>query len=74
MTEKDRIFRHAEKLKQERKQTHRSYTASKAKLRPDLEEKFKEFCRDEQEFLKNFYSPDYNMTQYVQKILDGKNE
>ena len=41
---------------------------------PEIEEKYKQFCHDEQQFLKNYYDPEYRREQYVKKLLDGKME
>ena len=73
MTEKERILSYADQLKQERKKKdNKSYSLVKIKQVPDLDDKFNEFCREEKDFLKNYYTPGYNMSVYVQKILDGK--
>lgn len=41
---------------------------------PELEEKYKQFYRDGQNFLVNYYDPEYLSREYVKKLLDGKME
>lgn len=39
---------------------------------PEIEQKYKQFCHDEQQFLKNYYDADYRSSEYVKKLLNSK--
>lgn len=39
---------------------------------PEIDEKYKQFCHDEQQFLKNYYDEEYRSEQYIKKLLSSK--
>lgn len=65
---------YAKEFKEDAAKTEKLFHALKNTTIPELDYKYKEFCKDEQKFLKNYYNKDHIMFTYVQKLLDGKAE
>jgi len=72
--DKERIFNYAKDFKDQAAKTEKLLEYSKKRFIPEMEEKYKQFVKDEDEFLKNYYDPEYRSSAYVQKLLDGTAE
>lgn len=73
MSKRERAANYAKEFKEQAARTEQLFSSLKTKMIPEIDQKYKQFCHEEQQFLKNYYDPDYRSSEYVKKLLNSKN-